>query len=94
MAMNNSQPEGTSNNRGYNQIYRPKPPVYGDRIKKTTDPNFYKPLPPVKGSTKPMKPGTKIKTAPPVAKNPVNKKKAALGSMLGSLSSGASFRNQ
>jgi hypothetical protein len=65
--------------KGYNQIYRPKPPVKADRIKKTTDPNFYKPLPPVKGSTMPNK--------------SVNKKKAALGSMLSSLSSGANFKN-
>jgi len=77
MAMNNSQPEGTSNNRGYNQIYRPNKPK-------------------VKGAPVPMKPGTKTKSAPPVLKKSMdaNKKKAALGSMLGSLSSGASFRNQ
>jgi len=91
------QVQGKSGNTGYNQIYRkPNKPERYERIKKTTDPNFYRPIPEVKGSTKPMKPGTKTKSAPPVLKKPINgnRKKAALGSMLSSLSSGASFRNQ
>lgn len=65
------------------------------RIKKTTDPNFYVKRPTVVKAPPVLKGKPNIKTAPPVLKKGAtpNKKKAALGSMLGSLSSGANFRN-
>ena len=93
------EPERYPRPRGFNQMYRPnkpkpKAPKGQPRIKKTTDPNFKFDYGTTRPSTMPSK-GYKPKSSTmPSLKKPANKKKAALGSMLSSLSSGASFRNQ